>query len=673
MNRRERRRLEALGEAPPQAPERAVNTAKARVRAAENRLEAGDAAGAAEALKEATRLDPANGRAWYLQAMIDVNAGRLDEAGDAIVKATMGKDADADMHANCSAIMNLCARPMEAEAAARHALELSPDMPEAYCNLGVALEAQGKAPAALDALVKAVELRPGYVEALISLGNLKFRGGDQEGAVEAFADAVRAQPTNVMARTNLAIALRLLGELSSAEQQCLEALGLDPNYAEAHNALGNVRLQLGDLPGAVSAFKDAVARRDPYPEARANLAAALFKSGDLQGAEDTYIDTLERHPTFAEAAQGLGVVLLAAGRIEEAERRFRRAVEIRPSLGEAWMNIVDAKGKDLSDGDLKVLREKSADARLAEEDRIGFLFALGAAEDARGDFDAAFEAYRTANDRRRRISQRSGTTFDAGAFDAEVGAVIDTFDADVIKGLAEKGDPEARPVFICGMPRSGTTLIEQILAAHPDVRGAGEVDIVSGLLDDYPAGVPGLSAADIRALSDTYLARLPVSARDGQIFTDKTPQNVFFAGLIKAMFPNARFIHCVRDARDTALSCYFQNFRSGGLDWSSGLEDIAGYQQAERRMAAHWAAAMPDALLQVRYEDVVADLKGAAERLLEFCVLEWNDAVLQPDKTAGTVLTASNWQVRKPVYSSSVARWRNYEKHLAGIPGLDAA
>ena len=669
MNRRERRRLEALGEAPPQTSERASNTAKARVRAAEKRLETNDVASAEEALKEAVRLDPANGRAWYLQAMIDVNAGRLDAAGDAIVKATTGDDADADMHANCSAIMNLCARPMEAEAAARHALELAPTMPEAFCNLGVALEAQGKAPAALEALENAIKLRPGYGEALISLGNLKFRSGDQEGAVEAFAEAVRAQPTNVMARTNLAVALRLLGELGAAEQQCLEALALDPNYAEAHNALGNVRLQLGDLPGAVSAFRDAVSRREAYPEARANLAAALFKSGDLDAAEEAYADTLERHPNFAEAAHGLGVVMLAAGRIEDAERRFRRAVEIRPSLGEAWMNIVDAKGGALDDADLNVLRDMAADARLAEEDRIGFQFALGAAEDARGDYTAAFESYRNANDRRLRLSRTAGLTFDADAFDAEVASVIESFDADAMKGLAGKGDPEARPIFVCGMPRSGTTLIEQILAAHPDVRGAGEVDIVSGLPDDYPAGSAALDDAALRTLSDTYLARLPVSARGGQVFTDKTPQNIFFLGLIKAMFPNAKFVRCVRDARDTALSCYFQNFRAGGLDWSSRLEDIARYQAAEDRMAAHWKRLFADDLLVMRYEDVVDDLKGAAETLLAFVDLAWNDAVLHPERASGTVLTASNWQVRKPVYTSSVERWRHYEKHLDGILG----
>lgn len=673
MNRKERRRLESTGEAAPATTDKALNTARARVRAAEKRLDADDVAGAQEALKEAQRLDPQNARAWYLQAMIDVNAGRFGEAADAIVRATMRPDADADMHANCAAIMNLCGRPMEGEAAARHALKLKPEMPEAYCNLGVSLEAQGKAPAALEALQKAVDLRPGYPEALISLGNLYFRSGDYMAGAEIFAEAIRAQPTNVMARTNLAIALRHLGELGAAEQQCLEASALDPAYAEAHNALGNVRLQLGDLPGAVAAFRDAVARRDPYPEARANLAAALFKSGDLAAAEETYLDTLERHPNFAEAAQGLGVVLLAAGRLDDAERRFRAAIELRPALGEAWMNIVDAKGADLTDDDLDVLRTKAGDARLAEEDRIGFQFALGAAEDARGNYEAAFDAYKTANDRRRRQAQAVGAVFDADAFDAEIDAVIAAFGAEALTRFDGMGDPEASLVFVCGMPRSGTTLVEQIIAAHPNASGAGEVDIVSGLLETYPEGIEELNADDLRLLSDTYLARLPVSARGGRVVTDKTPQNVFFAGIVKAMFPRAKFVRCVRDPRDTALSCYFQNFHAGGLDWASGLEDIARYMAAEKRMAAHWQSVLGDDFMELAYEDVIGDLKSSAERLSAFVGLPWDDAVLRPDLAQGTVLTASNWQVRKPLYTTSVGRWRHYEKQLAGVPGLGGA
>lgn len=664
LNRRERRRRERIGGDVPVSDAKARNAAKARVRAAESRLEAGDAAAALEKLKEAQRLDPESARAWFLTAMIEFNAGRITEAGDAILRAANLDDDDTAIHANCAAIMNLCDRPMEAEASARHAIGIDPDMPEAHCNLGVALEAQGKVTEARDSLSRAIELRPGYSEALISLGNLWFRAGDYISAAETFAGAVRAQPTNVMARTNLGVALRHVGELDAAEQQCLEALQLDRGYAEAHNALGNVRLQLGDLPGAISAFEDAVGIRDTYAEARANLAGALFKSGDLEAAEGAYLDVLERHSEFAEAAMGLGVVLLAMGRLDDANRRFRRAVEIRPALGEAWMNIVDADADGLSDEDRDEIRARAADARLAEEDRIAFLFALGKVEETAGNFEAAAEAYKTANTRRRRQIDATGTPFDADTFDEEIDTVIKTLTDDAVKLIQDFGDHEAEMIFICGMPRSGTTLVEQMLAAHPSVRTAGEVDIVSGLLDAYPDQVPDMAVEEIRALSDTYLARLPVRPADGLRVTDKTPQNVFFLGLITAMFPRAKIVHCVRNADDVALSCLQQNFRAAGLDWTTRLNDIRRYQAAEARVAQHWQAILGDRMLDVAYEDVVADPSAAGRRLLDFLGLEWDDAVTRPHEAKGTVLTASNWQVRKPIYQNAVGRWQSYARYF---------
>ena len=665
MNRHERRRQESLGSGAAEQPNaKAVNAAKARVRAAEKRLDGNDSAGALDALNEAKSLDPRNARAWFLTAMIELNAGRITEAGDAILQASLIDEDDITIHANCAAIMNLNGRPMEAEASARFVLDIDPNMPEAYCNLGVALEAQGKVADAREALTKAVDLRPGYADALLSLGNLWFRAGDYVSAAESYADAVKARPENVMAKTNLAIALRHLGELAAAEQQCMEAIGLDQAYAEAHNALGNVRLQLGDIPGAIKAFGDAVARRDVYPEARANLAGAKFKAGDVEGATETYQDVLERHPEFAEAALGLGVVLLAQGRLEDAERRFRRAVEIRSSLGEAWMNIVDARGKDLGAEDLKVLRERAGDSRLSEEDRIAFLFALGAAEDAKGNYADAIDAYNKANDRRRKQAEAAETRFDGDAFNDEINSVINMITKESLSKLEGLGDAEAEIIFICGMPRSGTTLVEQTLAAHPAVTGAGEVDILSGLPDAYPEDVPEMDAAKARLLADTYLARLPVPPRDGLRVTDKTPQNVFFLGLVQVLFPKARIVHCRRDANDVLLSNYFQNFKAGGLDWTTRPDDIRRYAAAEARIMAHWKDVLSLDIHEVAYEDMVADSEAEARKLLDFCGLDWDDAMTRPHEAKSTVLTASNWQVRKPIYKTAVGRWRHYEDFL---------
>lgn len=671
MNRKERRRLMQQGEAVPTSDSKAFNIAKARVRSAEKKLAHDDADGAIASLKEALQLDPQNARAYHVMAMIDFNAGRLDEARDGIIKAGMYDNEDPELHANCAAIMNICDRPMEAEAAARHAIELAPEMAEAHCNLGVALEAQGKYPEARDELNAAVDLKPGYPEALISLGNLEYRLGDYVSSAEAFADAVRAWPANAMARTNLAIVLRHLGELDTAEQQCLEAIAHNPTYAEAHNALGNVRLQLGDLPGAIRAFSDAVARRSGYPEAKANLAGAYFKAGDYENAETTYIDLLESHDTFAEAAHGLGVVLLAQGKIDEAEKRFRRAVELRPAFGEAWMNIADAKRDEIADADLETIQAKANDSRTPIEDRIALYFALATVEDARGNFDAAMEAARMANERRISVDQKAERSFDAAGFADEIDHLIATVTKDMLQGFSGLGDPEAQLVFICGMPRAGTSLVEQMIAAHPSVHGAGEVDILSGLLDAYPDDMANFDAERVRDLADMYLRRLATAPRDGVIVTDKTPLNVFFLGLAQTLFPKSKVIHCKRDPRDVALSCYFQNFKSVGMNWSNSFADISAYMAAEQKMFAHWQDTLSIDLMDVEYRALVDDPRAMGEALVGFLGLEWDDAVASPERADGAVLTASNWQVRKPIYKTSLDRWRNYETHLSNlqIPG----
>ncbi len=664
MNRRERRRQERMGGQAEITDDKAINTARARVRAAENRLSEGDREAAFAALKEAQTLDPENSRAWYLQAMIDFNEGRLDEASDAIVKAATQEETDPAVHANCAAIMNVCDRPMEAEASARFALELDPDMAEAYCSLGVALEAQGKTADARDNLNAAIARKPGYMEAILSLGNLSFRTGDYMAAVESFADAVRTAPENAMARTNLAIALRHLDELATAEQQCLEAIAFDPGYAEAHNALGNILLQLGDLPGAVRAFQDAMARRAGYAEAMANLAGAKFKSGDFAEAESIYLDVIEDHPHFAEAVHGLGQVLLAQGKIDEAVTRFRRAIEIRPGFGEAWMNLVDADAGNLTDEDISELGKRADDSRLAEADRIAFCLALGMAEDSREDYPAAAAAFRNGNERQQQLAARAETLFDADAFDAEVDAVIAAFDADRLAGLQGLGDPSAQMIFVCGMPRSGTTLVEQSLSVDASVHGVGEVDILSGLLEDYPNDVAALTPDQIRDLADTYLRRLPRRPNDGVWVVDKTPQNVFFLGLAQVLFPSAKVVHCTRDDRDVALSCYMHSFNAAGLQWSSDLQSIRRYTKTVGRMMRHWHDVLSLPILDVDYESLIDTPEKTTKELAAFVGMDWQAAMAAPHDSAGAALTAANWHVRQPLYRSSIGRWKRYAEHL---------
>ena len=620
---------------------------------AEAHLEAGRTDEAEELCKDVTARAPLDAEAFHMLAMIAYQDGRLEEAGNAILEAITRNDTDIAMHANCGAIMNMLGRAQEAEAACRHVIDLDPENAEAHNNLTVALEVQGRADEALNVCAEALRLRPDYPEAHINQGNLRLRNGDLVGAVESYAAVIRTAPDNVMARANIGIALRELGEFDEAENQCRAAIETNPAFPEAHNALGNL-LVVTDRPGqAVNCFRQAVELRPSYLEARANLAAALFKCGDIEAAERAYRDTIAENEAFAEAHAGLGVVLLADGRLDEAVAAFRRTVAIKPGLGEAQYNLA-AAGAEISEDGIARIRELAETDEMPAQDRIALRFALGEYADQRGDAAAAFAEFLAGNELRKLELEGTGQAFDVDAHDRDVLRIVSAFNSDTFDESSDVGNPTEVPVFIVGMPRSGTTLVEQIAASHPSVCGAGEIETLSGFSTADPIAAKGAE--------DDILTRF-LLASDAERVIDKTPFNFFYLGIIRKLFPNSRLVHCLRDPLDTGVSCFFQNF-SVNHPWSTDLGQIGCYMRAYERLMNHWHEVLPAPPLEVRYEELVNDPETHSRRLIDFLGLEWDDACLDFHQTRRPVLSASNWQVRKPLYDTSVGRAAAYEPYL---------
>ena len=293
------------------------------------------------------------------------------------------------------------------------------------------------------------------------------------------------------------------------------------------------------------------------------------------------------------------------------------------------------------------------------------LFALGAAKDRRGDQDSAFDAFAKANAMRRRLLDGAGQGFDADRFDQWVDEIIDTFGTDALAKAMGWGDASEAPVLVVGMPRSGTTLAEQIISSHGQGAGAGELDALSRLLPDYPKSVAGLDAGKAGALAADFLKRLGAGRHEALRIVDKTPFNIFLLGLAQMLMPGARIVHCVRDAKDTALSCFFTNFTQG-LTWSTDLADIARMQAAQNRVMAHWRDVLDLPIHELRYEDLIADQEGQSRALIDFLGLDWDPACLDFHTSGNAVLTASNWQVRRPLYNNAVGRAEAYAAFLAG-------
>jgi tetratricopeptide (TPR) repeat protein len=661
MNRKERRQQKRQAKRDARA-ETADPAAQKLMQDAQACLDDGDAEGAKALLHEAVRRDPLGAEPYHMQALIAYSEGRMDDAGVMILEATTRNDTDPAMHANCGAIMNLLGRPQEAEAACRHAIDLEPSNAESYNNLAVSLEVQGRLDEAQDAAVRAIELNPQYVEACTNLGNILVRAGELLTAADAYRAAITIDPGTLMARANLAIALREAGQLDAAENECREALEINPGFAEGHNSLGNVLKEKEDWQGACEAFETATSLREGYADAMLNLAGVLFKSGDVQGAEAKYRKIIETFENLSEAHAGLGVVLLAAGRLDGAVESFKNAVANKPSLGLAQYNLATAIGGEYDEAEIDAIRELLKAKQLSNADRTRIHFALGEINDQQGNYETAFADFDAGNSLRKSQLESRGKTFDANAFDARVDGIIATYGASLFTDRKSTGSSSDLPVFIVGMPRSGTTLVEQIVASHPQAVGKGELDVIRVL-----CGEDGdLAAADDKNLAEkaeNYLAELTGDAEGAVRITDKMPFNWLYLGQIQLMFPEARVLYCQRDPLDTGLSCFRQHFTAAHA-WACDLVDIGRFQRASDRLMEHWKSVLPLPVLDVRYEDLVNDQETASRRIIKFLGLDWDEACLEFHSSGRIVRTASNWQVRKPVYNTAIGRAKEYEAFL---------
>lgn len=663
MNRKERRRQRKLVRGAGVDP-----TAKALYDRAVRSLDAGQSADAAKLLRQAIVADPFFAEALHLLGMLEYQAGRLEDASDLILRAADLDETNPVYHANCGAVLNLLGRAAEAEAASRHVIDLVPDHAEAHNNLSVALDLQGRTDEALVACRRAIELKPDYAEAHINLGNMRFRQGFLDDAVAAYREAVRLAPGNAMARANLAAALRRQGALGEAEAVAREAIRRSPSYAEAHNNLGTVLKDQGDLAGAIAAFEQAIRLRPAYLDAYLNLGAALYGLGRMTDAEAAYRRLVDMAPKVAEARRGLGVVLLAVGETAAAIECFREAVRLKPAYAEAYYDLASS-GTDLSDGEIAKITELLAHPDLKPEASVPLHFALGETLDRKGQAEAAFAHVTQGNGKRRALLAAQGRTFDPEAHDRFIDDITRVFDRAFFATRSNFGGDSAAPVFVVGLPRAGTTLVEQIAASHPAVTGVGETDLgarLAGSVAGFPGGAAALERGAVARLAEEALATLVSSAHAATRVIEKTPANFLYLGLLALVFPKARVVHCRRDARDVAISCYFQNF-AAPLAWSTDLVDIARYVRAYRRLMKHWQEVLPLALLTVDYERLVVDPETESRRLVDFLGLPWDDACLRFHESRRVVRTASSWQVRRPIYTGAVGRWRAYASHLADL------
>ena len=526
-----------------------------------------------------------------------------------------------------------------AEAGYREVLAAAPGFPGAALNYALLARSTGRLGLALELAGRAVASQPKESGAHATLGNLLLER-------ERVRDAVAAYRT---------------------------ALALDPGHVNARFNLGGALRRAGEPETAASEFRRLVERFPEDPDFRIALGGALLDSGRPREAMEAHRRVLARSPDHPDALVELGLAHVDAGEFEAARRCYRRVIDTSPDHPQVWLNY--SKTRRFGPADRPEIEEAEAvaaklGARPAPGPECGDVhFALGKMYDDLGEYDLAFERFRRGNE----ILGRH-VPFEPGAPERLVEGVEAGFGEAWFERVRGWGDPSPRPVFIVGMPRSGTTLVEQILASHPEVHGAGELiripNLAQRLLGAGDSGLPAAAAAlgreDLEAAARDYLDY--VGARGGAAArtTDKLPENYHHLGLIAAMLPNARVVHVRRDPMDVCVSNYLVRFQWGHA-WSYDFGALASEYRAYERLMRHWRAVLPSPVHELSYESLVASLESESRGLVEFCGLEWDDRCLEFHRTERSVHTASGWQVRQPIYRRSVERWRNYERHLGPL------
>jgi tetratricopeptide (TPR) repeat protein len=675
---------------------------------AEQKRRSGFLADADELSRRAIAADPDNAEAAHMLGIIAHQSGKLGEAIEHVRRAIAINPNIALYHANLGEMCRLAGRLDEAVAASSRALEIKPDSAGALSNLGIALFDQGKFEEALECHDRAIALEPNFVQAHSNRGNALQRLKRFADAEPAYRRALELQPNFVDAWNNLGTCLRELKRPEEAETVYRKALELGPNNPDTLDNLalalkdleredeaaellrralvieprsdklflhyGTVRLDQDKVEEAALAAEQAIALNPGNHDAVNLMGRVAFERGDLQSALTHYRRALALKPDLADAHNNMGNVLKELGKLSEAQEAYFEALRLDPNVTGVYVNLADSMKFTPGDPYLLAMENLAAKTEgLSKTDRMQLDFALSKAYADLRDYRASFTHLLSGN-----AAKRATISYDEASALELFDRIERAFTPEFIAAASGGGDASSLPIFVIGMPRSGTTLIEQIIASHPLVHGAGELknlnDVVltvhgaEGRTIPYPEFMPLLGREGLKKIGTRYVASLrpllPEAAQNCQRVTDKMPSNYYFAGLIHLALPNAKIIHTVRDPVDTCVSCFSKLF-AAEQNHTYDLGELGRYHKRYQRLMDHWRRVLPAGrILDVRYEDVVADVESQARRIIAHCGLPWDYRCLAFHETDRPIRTASATQVRQPIYTTAIGRWRLYEEHL---------
>ncbi len=591
----------------------------------------------------------------------------------------------------------------DAEGELKIALQQKPGIPKALRELATALLAQGRGDEALQCLQQIVDANPDSSAAHFDFSTMAAKLGKSEIAETAMQESLRLDPK----RRNLFDAVKLYrdGRPKDAELKLREVLREEPSNATATRVLGSIALDGGRFRMAVRLLQNATKLAPDYFGAWVDLSRALTefekpdeareaitqltkldpqlaypyvllgnlesKVGDYEAAVVAFEEALDRQADNGGALAGLGHALKTIGRQEQAIDRYRRCVQNYPAFGEAWWSLANLKTFRFNDDEVATLEAHADDQKLSDEARVNINFALGKAYEDAGRYAEAFYRYDLGNKTR-----RPHENYDPVQTEASHDRLIDVISTELIEEKSDAAVQNNDPIFIVGLPRSGSTLIEQILASHTDVDGTHELPDLPRVLrtinqwqiqgKGYPDALKMLDQEQVRELGEQYLESTQRYRQGAARFTDKMPNNFAMVGLLALILPNAKIVNARRHPLDSCMGSYKQLFYRG-QSFTYDLVELGEYYLEYQRLMDHWHALLPGRILDVHYENMVADQENETRRLIEYCDLPWQERCLRFYETDRAVNTASSEQVRQPIYSKSINSWRRFETELAPL------
>jgi tetratricopeptide (TPR) repeat protein len=559
----------------------------------------------------------------------------------------------------------------QAEQLYRQVLSQDPEQPDALHYLGVIAMQAGHFDAAAELITRTLQQQPQNHFAMANLGNALLQAGNHAAAINRYRAALTIEPSMFDARRNLASALLVQNEASEALREIKQAAETAPQSLEVQVTLGNILQQTGFSDEAIACFNGILKVRPDLAPIHVNLGSSLRQAGRRDEATASFEKAIEIAPDYAEAHCNLGFVYQDFGEKEKAAEAFRKALSIDSGYATAWSALANLSQNNLGESDVTTITSMLESPDLRDDQRTQLEFALGKVHEDRQEHAQAMPHYLEGN-RLRRAALVYSVDDDRRVFEN----LTAVFDAGFFERWAGVGSDSSVPIFIVGMPRSGTSLAEQVLASHPLVQGGGELmallratssrfTLVDGI--DYSASIASATAEDFECIAEHYLQAIAEVGGDASRVTDKLPTNFLNIGLISIVFPRATVIHCSRDPRDTCFSMFKHFFSARGHGYAYDLEELGAYYNLYADLMAHWRAVAPISIHELRYEDMIRNQEETTRALLEACNLPWDPACLEFHKTARPVATLSADQVRRPIYSSSIGLWQQHQEALAPL------